>query len=152
MKWLALTRVFRLGSILKVALPTAAALMAGAFWAGVQWQAGRTAQAELKIVQADQAEDARARAVQHQVSADYEGRRADRVEGARISDAELRAFIADRPDLWDCDVGHDGLRLIWRWYAPGGRDSREPAAALPEPAGADQQPPAGAAGRTEGGR
>lgn len=126
MKWLAMTRVFRLGSILKVAVPAAAALMVAAFLAGQQWQSGRQAQQDLRETRQQQARHDRLADHQHQEAVGYEQRRADRAEASRLTDAELRAFIAARPDLWGCDVGDDGLRIIRRWIEP------DPAAGEPD--------------------
>lgn len=135
MKWLALTRVFRLGSILKFAVPAALALSAGGFWAGQQWQAGRQAQNTLRVIAAEQATADQQTAHRHQAAADYEQRRTDRTTARHLRDAELRAYLAARPDLWGCDVGADGLRLIRSWAAHGARpDTAEPDRTVPDAA------------------
>ena len=115
MKWLAMSRVFRLGSILKFAVPAAAVFAAAAFWAGQQWQSGRHAQQELRETRQQQVEQVRVIEHQRQEAAGYEARREQRREAARISDRDLRAFVDRHPDLWDCDIGDDGLRLIRSW-------------------------------------
>lgn len=152
MKWLAMTRVFRLGSILKFALPAAAALMAAAFWAGVQWQEGRQAQATLRVISTEQEDADRVTAHQHQAAVDYESRRAERAETRRVTDAELRGFIEARPDLWGCDVGADGLRLIRSWDAPAARadpaESSDPVSNTAAKPGL--RPGAGSVGQHEG--
>ena len=125
MKWLAMTRVFRLGSILKVAVPGCLALMAGAFWAGAQWQDGRHAQQALRTVERRAVEQARVVSHQQAEAAGYEQRRADRSAARPIADAELRRFTAARTDLWDCDIGDDGLRLIRSWTVPARAAARE---------------------------
>lgn len=145
MKWLALTRVFRLGSILRVAVPAALALSAGAFWAGQQWQAGRQAQTTLRVIEAQQTSADLQTAHRHQAAADYERRRSERAQARHITDADLRAWVDARPDLWACDIGADGLRLIRSWAAPGARpDTAEPAGRLPDPtAEPSERPSAG---------
>lgn len=152
MKWLTMTRVFRLGSILKIAVPAAAALMAGAFWAGVQFQEGRQARATLADRDAEQATVSRTVEHRSEVSSDYEQRRAERDAQRRLSDAELRLFIAASPDLWDCDIGADGLRLIRSWVEAGARPATgqpdHPVSNPAEPAG--HRPAARSAGRDEG--
>lgn len=152
MKWLAMTRVFRLGSILKIAVPAAAALIAGAFWAGVQFQEGRQARATLADLDAEQADVIRTIEHRHEVATDYEQRRSDRESQRRISDAELRLFIAASPDLWDCDIGADGLRLIRSWVEAGARPAAgepdHPVSNTAEHAG--HRPAARPAGRDEG--
>jgi hypothetical protein len=150
MKWLAMTRVFRMGSILRVVVPLILAVFAGGVWTGKQWQEGRQAQAELKVIE-EQA-DARDQVIdlQQAESAGYEQRRAVRDGSRRISDAELRAFIADRPELWVCDIGDDGLRLIESWSAPRAGRAGEPDRALPAAAAAGQRPGAGSAEQPEG--
>ena len=139
MKWFAMSRLFRLGSILKFAVPAALALSAGAFWAGVQWQSGRVAQEQLKVVRADQADAAVLAAHQHQEAAGYEQRRQDRRGIGRSADRDLREWLEAHPHLWDCDVGVDGMRHIRRWIGIGADATGEPAGAVPDSAASARQ-------------
>jgi hypothetical protein len=150
MKWLALTRVFRLGSILKVCVPLALGLLAAGFWTGQQWQAGRQAQAELERVEGEIASQDQADEAARTESASFEQRRSERLRMGRITDAELRAFIADRPELWDCDIGDDGLRLIESWSAPLSPAAAESDGGLRGPAPTGQRPAARPADQPEG--
>lgn len=143
MKWLGfLSRSFSLGRVLGYGSIVVAGAFAAGVWVGTEWQQGRQAQAQVAAQEDAQDEADRIDEHRHQVSTEYETDRARRQAAALEAEEELREFIESRPDLWDCDIGADGLRLIRSWDAAGsGQNPGEPADAVPD-----------AAAQPEGGR
>ena len=126
MKWLkalAIPSKLARGSVLKWGGLLLAIVLGFGFWLGMEFQKGRHALIELAETRAEQRQTARVQAHQDEVSAEYEQGRVEREARARITDAELEAFIASRPDLWNCDIGADGLRIIESWSAPAAGQS-----------------------------
>lgn len=154
MKWINLTRVFPLASVLKVVVPVVLAVYAFGVWTGIQWQSGRQAQATLAQREIDQQQADAATAQRQSAGVAYEQRRAERQRQRPIRDADLRAYLEARPDLWDCDIGSDGLRVIRSWdSAAAGADPAGAAQRLPDAAAdAADRPGAGRTGDDEGPR
>lgn len=116
MKWLAMSRVFRLGSILKWGIPALAIGASAAFYGGVQWCQGQ--QARQVVAQATEQREARVaeRERQHAEALGYETRRAERVDQAQSRQRALRGYVRDHPELLGCGVDDDGLHIIRGWY------------------------------------
>jgi hypothetical protein len=104
-RWLGIARW---GRALTLLATLAAASAATGFWAGVQWQDGRVAQQTLRS-ERQAARSAEEAAAAHVASTERIHRQ------FRETDSELAALLGARPELWDCDIGDDGLRLIQRW-------------------------------------
>lgn len=140
-RWLG---IIRWGRALTVIVTLCTATAVGGFWAGSEWEVGRAAKETLKVERVATARGESASAAHAQ--------RTDEIRtGFMEADRDLSTFIRARSDLWDCDVGDDGLQLIRSWDAIGTGAARGPAPSLPDtPARAGERPGAASTREPEG--
>jgi len=140
-----------------------ACLITGAgagLWTGIRWQKGKAAileivraRAELVTLREDQRsqiQDIRTATDRlSAISGDYENERTRLRRTIDANATRLAVFVAAHPELGDCDVGPDGLRL-WndalRPAAAAASAAGQPDAAVPGFAAGEQQPVASAVG------
>lgn len=125
---LGIARINRVAWLLFAAV---GASLAGGFWAGADYQAGREARAELARVQELERVHAAETARWREIAQSYEELDAIAKVVAERSAEQLRGYLAQRPDLADCGIGADGLLLWNSWRLPPGRRAGEPAATVP---------------------
>lgn len=106
------TGIARLGrALLTVVLPVALVGATGAFWAGIQWQQGRAA--EARAAEFDQAveEHEQVAAQQRSAAEGFTKYRSEQLARRDVDDAAIEQYLRNHPELGVCVLDDRGLRL-----------------------------------------